>query len=134
MIVLSCAVCGILFATGASFLSGVIGRVAGPTYTVSQYYNAIEKRDYPTAYSYLSTNATIPNGQTLTQTLYTTNAQVTDVAKEPVSNYSIGTISLTNNITNVTVSVTRGSPPAYPVHLQLQQVNGSWKIISYDNI
>jgi hypothetical protein len=46
----------------------------------------------------------------------------------------VGTPSINNNVANVTVSVTRGSATPYDVHLQLQQVNGSWKITSYDNI
>ena len=41
---------------------------------------------------------------------------------------------MNNNIATVTVSVTRGSAAPYNVQLQLQQVNGSWKITSYDNI
>jgi hypothetical protein len=131
LIVLSCAVCGILFATGAAFFAKT---VAGPAIVVNDYYNAVEKQDYSKAYSYISTNLTVPNGQTLTQELYAAAAQGLDSVKGKVTNYSVGSVSVNNDTASVTVSVTRGSNPAYDVHLQLQQVNGSWKITSYGNI
>jgi len=76
------------------------------------------------------------NGQNLTQELYTTTAQALDTAKGRVTNFSVGNISLNNNnnAASVTVSVTRGSASPYNVQLQLQQVNGSWKITSFNNI
>jgi nitrogen fixation protein FixH len=123
-------VCGILIASGAGVLGGIIGKVAGPTYTVSQYYNAVEKQDYSTAYMYIDANFTVQNNQNLTQQLYTDAAQTLDTTSGKVNNYSIGNISVTNNSASITVSVTRGSTPAYDVQLQLQQVNGSWKITS----
>jgi hypothetical protein len=131
LIILSCAVCGVLFVTGAGFFAKTI---AGPAITVDQYYTAVKNQNYNTAYSYISTNLTASNGQTLTQELYTTAAQALDTVKGKVTNYSIGNISTNNNVATVTVSVTRGSASPYDVQLQLQQVNGSWKITSYDNI
>jgi hypothetical protein len=131
LIVLSCAVCGILFATGAWFFAKT---VAAPALVANQYYSAVEKQDYTTAYSYLNTNSIALNGQTVTQELYTTAAQAVDRVKGTVSNYSVGNISVNNNTASVTVSVTRGSTPAYDVQLQLQQVNGTWKITRFDNI
>jgi hypothetical protein len=136
ILVLSCAFCGILFALGAGPIASIVGSIAGPTNVVNQYYNAIQRQDYPTAYSYLDTNLIATNGQTLTQDLYTTGAQALDLAKGKVSSFSIGNISLTNNnnTATVTVSVTRGSSPPYTVQLQLQKVNGTWKITSFNNI
>ena len=131
LIVLSCAVCGILFATGVGFFAKT---VAGPAIVVNQYYSAVEKQDYHTAFSYISTNLTASNGQNLTQELYTTAAQALDTVKGKVTNFSVGSISTTNNVASVTVSVTRAGASPYDVHLQLQQVNGAWKITSYDNI
>jgi ABC-type transporter MlaC component len=129
--VLSCAVCGIFFVAGIGFFAKT---VAGPAITVNQYYSAVEKQDYNTAFSYISTNLTASNGQTLTQQIYTVAAQGLDTVKGKVTNYSDGSISTSNNVASVTVSVTRGSAAPYDVHLQLQQVNGAWKITSYDNI
>ena len=127
---LSCATCGILFATGVGFFAKT---VAAPALVANQYYSAVEKQDYSTAYSYLNTNSIVLNGQTVTQELYTTVAQTVDTAKGNVSHYSVGNISVTNNTASVTVTVTRASTPAYDVQLQLQQVNGTWKIISFNN-
>ena len=128
---LSCAVCGILFVTGAAFFAKT---VAAPALTVNQYYSAVEKQDYNTAYSFIDQNLTASNGQPLTQQVYTVAAQALDEVKGKVSNFTVGNVSVTNNIASVTVTVTRGSTPAYDVRLQLQLVNGSWKITSYDNI
>ncbi len=131
LIVLSCAVCGILFVAGVGFFAKT---VAAPALVANQYYSAVEKQDYSNAYSYLNTNLIAQNNQPLTQELYTTAAQTLDTAKGTVSNYSVGNISVNNNTASVTVSVTRGSTPAYDVQLQLQQVNGTWKITRFDNI
>ncbi len=131
VLLLSCAVCGITFVAGVGFFAKTI---AGPAITVDQYYTAVKNKDYNTAYSYISTNLTASNGQNLTQELYTTAAQALDTVKGNVTNFSVGTPSINNNVASVTVSVTRGSSAPYDVHLQLQQVNGSWKITSYDNI
>src|SRR6266480_4515298 len=131
LIVLGCAVCGILFANGVGFFART---VAGPAITVDQYYTAVKNQDYNTAYSYISPNTTTSTGKTLTQQLYTVAAQGLDTLKGKVTNFSVGSVSTSNNVASVTVSVTRGSDSPYDVHLQLQQVNGSWKIISYDNI
>src|SRR6266700_2734866 len=131
LIVLSCAVCGVLFVTGVGFFAKT---VVGPAITANQYYSAVEKQDYQTAFSY--TNLTVLNGQNLTQELYTTTAQALDTAKGRVTNFSVGNISLNNNnnAASVTVSFTRGSASPYNVQLQLQQVNSSWKITSFNNI
>lgn len=128
---LSCAICGILFVAGVGFFAKT---VAAPALVVNQYYSAVQKQDYNTAYSYIDQNLTASNGQPLTQQVYTVAAQALDEVKGKVSNFSVGgNISVNNNTASVTVSVTRGGT-AYDVHLQLQQVNGSWKITSYDNI
>jgi len=129
LIVLSCGICGILSVAGIGFFAK---SVALPAITVNQYYSAVEKQDYNTAFSY--TNLTVLNGQTLTQELYTTTAQALDTAKGKVTNFSVGNVTTNNNIATVTVSVTRAGTPTYNVQLQLQQVNGTWKIISFDNI
>ena len=131
VLLLSCAICAIASALGIGFFAKT---VAGPAITADQYYTAVKNQDYNTAFTYISTNMTTTNGQNLTQELYTTAAKGLDTVKGQVTNFSVGTPSINNNVANVTVSVTRGSAAPYDVHLQLQQVNGSWKITSYDNI
>ena len=131
VIVLGCGVCGIFSIAGIGFFAKTI---AGPAIAVDQYYTAVKNQDYNTAFSYISTNLTASNGQTLTQELYTTAAQALDTVKGKVTNFSVGPPSINNNVATVTVSVTRGGTAPYNVQLQLQQVNGAWKITSYDNI
>jgi hypothetical protein len=73
-------------------------------------------------------------GQPITQEAYTFAAQGLDTLRGKVNSFSIGNISAANNTTTVTVTVNRTNAAAYAVILQLQQVNGAWKIISLDNI
>jgi hypothetical protein len=131
---LGCATCGILFARGIGPLVGIVGSIAGPANTVNQYYNAVERQDYNTAFSYIDQNLTASNGQPLTQQVYTLAAQGLDTLKGKVTNFTVKNITTNNTTTNVIVTVTRANAPAYDVHLELQQVNGTWKITSYDNI
>ncbi len=123
--------CGIFFALGIGFFARTVG---APVDTVNKYYNAVKSQNYTSAYSYLDTNLTASNGQPLTQDLYMTAAQGLDTAKGTVSSFSIGNISVTNDTASVTVSVKRANAAAYDVRLQLRQVNGTWKITSFDNI
>jgi len=134
LIVLSCALCGILFALGAGPLSNIVRSIAGPAYTVNQYYNAVEKQDYTTAYSYIDQNLTASNGQPLTQQVYMLAADGLDTVKGKVTNFNVKNVTTNATATNVIVTVTRANGSSYDVHLQLQQVNGAWKITSYDNI
>src|SRR6266704_6502768 len=55
VLVLSCAVCGILFANGAAFFAKT---VAGPAIVVDQYYNAVKGQHYDTAFSYMEPGTT----------------------------------------------------------------------------
>ncbi len=107
----------------------------GATDAANQYYTAVEKQDYNTAFTYLDTNLTL-NGQSLTQSLYIQGAMLFDQAKGKLTAYSISNISLnSNNGVNtamLTVSETRNGAP-YDVHVQLKQESGGWKITSVDN-
>lgn len=127
---LSCALCGIFFVAGIGFFAKT---VAAPALVVNQYYSAVQKQDYNTAYSYIDQNLIATSDQASTQQAYTLAAQELDTLKGPVSSFSVGNITANNNITSITVSVKRGNN-SYDVHLQLQQVNGAWKITSIDNI
>ncbi len=129
VVLLGCAICGISSVLGIGFFAKT---VAGPAITVSQYYNAVKQQDYATAYSY--TSLTVFNGQPVTQDIYTRAAQLLDTTRGVVTNFSIGNITTNNSTDTVTVSVTRANTPAYDVQLQLQQINGSWKITSINNI
>ena len=131
LIVLSCATSGIFFALGIGFFART---VAAPTNVVNEYYSAIKIQDYATAYSYLEPTLTTRNGQPLTKDLYTTRAQERDTLYGTVFTFTVGSISLYNGIASVTVTVKRTNALAYNDHLQLEQVNSTWKIIFFDKI
>jgi|SRR5712692_5203587 len=106
---------------------------------VQQYYNAVEKQDYSTAYSYLAGHNTLTlNGQrqNASQGLYTQVAQTIDQENGKVTAYNITGIYLnfstsTGNTAAITVNVTRGST-TQEVHVQLQQEGNDWKIVTID--
>ena len=105
---------------------------------VQQYYNAVEKQDYSTAYSYLAIQTLTINGQqqNASQGLYTQVAQTIDQANGRVTAYNIIGIDLnfsnsTGNTATITVNVTRGSQTR-EVHVQLQQEGNDWKIVGID--
>jgi hypothetical protein len=107
---------------------------------VQQYYNAVEKQDYSTAYSYLDIQTLTLNGQqeNASQGLYTQVAQTIDQVDGKVTAYKITGIELnsstsTGNTATITVDVTRGST-TQQVHVQLQQEENDWKIVSIDHL
>jgi len=108
----------------------------GATDVANQYYTAIEKQDYNTAFTYLDTSNLTLNGQGLTQSLYIQGAMLIDQTKGKLTAYSITNTSLnSNNGVNtamLTVSETRNGSP-YDVHVQLKQESSGWKITSLDN-
>lgn len=114
---------------------GSIARIAGPDFTVQEYYQAIEQQDYAKAYTYLSSNATVTvNGQAVPVTqsdAFTTEAATLDSTLGTVS-YFRPTIS-GNDFSRIDVTVTRNGP-SYVVHVQLIQVGSSWKIVTADGI
>lgn len=108
---------------------------------VQQYYAAMQSQDYTTAYSYMDPTMTLTidnKQQQLNQQIFTQVAQAYDTDKGKVSSYSITSVNLksstsTGNTADIVVHVTRGNTP-YDAHLQLQEQNGSWKIVSFDTL
>jgi hypothetical protein len=130
VLVLGCAVCGLALA-GVGFFAKT---VAGPAIVVDQYYSAVKNQDYTTAFSNMEPGTTTFRGQVISQQAYMVAAQGLDTLRGKVSSFSVAVPSVTNNSASVTVTVNRTNAAAYDVQLQLQQVNGSWKIVSFDNI
>jgi hypothetical protein len=94
-----------------------------------RYYLNIIGGDYTTASSYLDRNATI-GGQPVDQQAFTRLAKAADAQYGTAHGILLNTQS---DATHVTVTVSRGSR-SYDVHLVLKQENGTWKIISADEI
>jgi hypothetical protein len=104
-----------------------------------QYYTAIQRHDYTTAYNTLDKNATInvqsrPVVMTSLDTLATAS-QTLDTQNGMISSYTAtdGNFEQGRNIVDLTMRVTRISQ-SYDVHLKLELVGGDWKILSADGV
>ncbi len=98
--------------------------------TATQFYTAIEHQDYVAASGFLQ----VAGGSAIAareQQLFVTSAQLLDKTKGPVTSFQITTD--VHDASMVVVTVTRHGPP-YPVHLQIQQIEGTWKIIKSDGL
>jgi serine/threonine protein kinase len=135
-IVLGIVVVLLLVCGGGFVLLFYLGTHNGATDAANQYYTAIEKQDYNTAFTYLDASNLTLNSQGLTQSLYIQGARLFDQTKGKLTAYSITNTSLnSNNGVNtamLTVSETRNGAP-YDVHVQLKQESSGWKITSLDN-
>lgn len=104
-----------------------------------QYYKAIQRHDYTTAYNVLNKNASItvqshPVVMNSVDTLATASKTL-DIQHGMISSYTAteGHFEQGANIVDLTMKVTRTGQP-YNVHLKLELVSGSWKILSADGV
>jgi hypothetical protein len=131
VLILSCVACGVIGYNIAKQATNL----AGPSITATQYYTYMRAQDYNKAYSFVDPNATFTvGGQSIPvtdQQSFTTAAQTFDQSLGTISNVVVQ--PSTSTTSNVTVTVTRGGK-SYDVHLTMQQVANSWKIVSADGI
>ena len=121
---------GVLVTTGVIVgLSAFFHTTNQPVPVAAHYYLSILGQDYTGAYSDLDAHATI-HGQQVTQQSFTTLASAADAHNGRVTGY---TIDQGTDPARLTITVHRGAR-TYQVHLQLQQKNSVWKIISADGI
>ncbi|HLQ27788.1 MAG TPA: hypothetical protein VK140_00955 [Ktedonobacteraceae bacterium] len=134
ILVLACGGCIVASYAGINFLGQTVTSVLGPTTTANAYYQAIQNRDYTSAYTYLDTSGVTVAGQTVTQDAFVKAAQLYDTAKGPVTSFNQTTVNVdsSGNTASVTMSVTRNGSP-YTVNLQLKKVGSDWKITAADN-
>ena len=104
-----------------------------------QYYKAIQRHDYTTAYSSLDRNATITvHSRRVVMISVDTLAsasQVLDTRDGMISSYTAtdGNFEQGSNIVDLTMKVTR-TGQSYDVHLKLELISGDWKILSADGV
>ena len=131
LMVLACGGCAIIGALEAKNFSQAIG----PAIVVEQYYQAVQKQDYTTAYSYVSSNATFTSqGRTIPitqQSVYTTTAQSLDTQLGPMTSHTTKMVG--TDTTQFIVTVTRGGKN-FVVHLTLAKIGNNWKIVNADGI
>jgi len=96
---------------------------------VQDYYNAVERQDYATAYTYLNHQMSASSGQLQTPSLpvYTQSALSLDQAAGRLTAYTISSTSITNGIATVIVERTRGANTA-EVFVEVQHVGDNWEI------
>jgi hypothetical protein len=132
ILVLSCTGCAIAGALGFNFLAQAVG----PQIAVQQYYQAVKQQDYATAYSFLTSDATVSvNNQSVPvsgESSFQTTASTLDTTLGTVSSYRANTQG--SDTSHVTVTVTRSQGGSYDVHLVLVKVGNNWKIQSADGI
>jgi hypothetical protein len=131
LIVIACGACAYIGVRGASFVKQAVG----PSVVVEQYYQAVQKQDYTTAYTYVAQNATLTiDGKDFTipsQQSYTTVAQALDKSLGTMTSHSAHLDG--SDTSHFIVTVTRGGKQ-YIVHLTLSQFGNDWKITSADGI
>jgi|SRR5215471_4463877 len=104
-----------------------------------QYYTAIQKHNYTTAYNSLDKNAiiTVQSRPVMMNSVDTlaTASQALDTQDGMISSYTAtdGNFEQGRNIVDLTMQVTRAGQ-SYDVHLKLELVGGGWKILSADGV
>jgi hypothetical protein len=131
LVVLACGICGVTGMLGANIFKQAIG----PAVVVEQYYQAVQKQDYATAYTYVSPGATVSlQGRSFpvtSQQSYTLLAQTLDRSLGTASQHTSHIDG--SNTSSFSVTVTRGGKH-FLVHLTLSQSGNDWKITSADGI
>ena len=114
-------------------------RVGDAMNATGQYYQAIQRHDYTTAYNSLDKNATftVQSRPVVMNSVHTlaTASQALDTRDGVISSYiaTDGHFEQGTNIVDLTMKVTR-TGQSYDVHLKLELVSGSWKILSADGV
>ncbi len=127
LILAGCATCGILSVNAI----GPFARAVGPVVAVDQYYTAVQKQDYTTAFSFLSNDATLTSqNQTVpigtSQQAYSQAAQLLDANFGTVTSHSVAASG--SDTTVLTINVTRTKHAPYSVRFTMVQIGNSWKI------
>ncbi len=99
------------------------------TSVIQNYYQAIENHDYVKAYSYVQDGAKTVDGQKLTLDLLKQMATSTEDSEGPIQTLSVAAFP-----SQVVMTITRQKLGPYHTHIQVKQVDGTWKIVSIDRI
>ncbi|GLV58545.1 hypothetical protein KDH_53760 [Dictyobacter sp. S3.2.2.5] len=125
--------CGLCAWASSSLISQPFSAALGSTQLVTDYYSALQNKQYTQAYSYLSPEGSIKG---LTSDQFVSQATQRDGLYGPVLRYTpsqtkIDGTSLDSMSMDVTVARQKKS---YTTHLQLKLINNQWKIVDYDQL
>jgi len=104
-----------------------------------QYYKAIQRHDYTSAYNSLDRNATITvhSRPVLLNSVDTlaTASKALDTQDGMISSYTVtgGNFEQGRNIVDLSMKVTR-TGQSYDVHLKIELASRDWKILSADGV
>lgn len=93
------------------------------------YYHAVAARDYRLAFTYLSANATGPDGLNLTWPAFLQLADTMDSEAGPVVSFSAAAFQ---DMVVMTIERERAGP--YHAHLRIARAANGWAITSIDRI
>ena len=132
---LVCGGCAIASLAGISLFGPAVTKALGPSTTANAYYQAIQKQDYTTAYTFLDTSSVSVQGQQITEDTFVILAQTVDKTKGTASGFHQTSVNVdtTAGTAAISMSVTRNGA-SYPVQIQLRQINNDWKITFVDNL
>lgn len=129
--------CGLCSWWAYSAIGPLIQDTTSITYTVTNYYQHIEQADYEAAYTYLSI-------ENVSQASFIEQAQQRDDELGSVSSFEVSGANpqysvddnsdLSISVFSVSISVVRGASESYNAHLNLQKIEGKWRITSFDLI
>lgn len=137
VLILSCGACAALvFSSNGPFstVTKTVNQGLNSEIAVTQYYQAVQNRNYSQAYSYLDPAATI-EGQQITQTTFTQKATQAEAQQGSISNITTKNFQFSPDMRQASVqeSVTR-KHGTYTVLLNLKNEGGNWKITSASGI
>lgn len=135
VLLLSCGLCGWAF---ASTFNVTYERVTNASSAVDGFYQGVQKRDYAAAYAYLT--PTELSGR-LTLSNFVLQLHQREASYGSIGSYTLQQPSFTGDPTVgldfsrllIPVTVTRGRL-TYTATLTLSKVNGTWKIVGFDQI
>jgi hypothetical protein len=114
------------------------GTVGDAQSAVQSYYQAIQRQDYPTAYSHVDPHATVTvNGQDRkldSVDSLASIARAADLDAGAITGYTLvdGQFERGTKIVDLTERVTRGSGTR-DVHIRIGFSNGTWRILRMDS-
>ncbi|GCE19314.1 hypothetical protein [Dictyobacter kobayashii] len=130
------ASCGLCAWAGSSFIGNTYSQaynaVINGNQLISDYYSAVQNKQYTQAYNYLS----LPN---TSRDQFIAQASRQDELYGPLLRYTPGQPQITNydgsnlDSFSINVDISR-QKKSYTAHLKLKLINNQWKIISYDQL
>ncbi|GCE05290.1 hypothetical protein [Dictyobacter aurantiacus] len=128
--------CGLCAWASSSLISQPFSAAFGSTQLVTDYYSALQNKQYTQAYSYLSPQGSLTG---LTRDQFVSQATQRDELYGPVLRYTPSQPQINSyngdNLDSMSMDImVSRQKKSYTTHLQLKLINNQWKIVSYDQL